>query len=239
MVQWHYQRPAGKQVGPVSADELRKLADVGTITPETLVRRDNDTQWIPARRVKGLLDERTIANAEPAFASPGKGLFSRLVSKMRRGPSRPGMGPPRPPSLPRRRKRMLLPVLLSVLIAIAALSVVLQVCILATLSGIASKPVLSVGSAQSTDWHKHLRASIPVTITDFDLNVNVQNTPDVNVQNTPDVNVQNTLDVNVQNTDLDVNVQNRPDVNVWNTPDVNLQYHNIKDGDPIPVKIEP
>lgn len=89
-------------------------------------------------------------------------------------------------------KRRLVPVLLSVLIAVASLSMILQVCILKTLAGIASNPMLSVGSAKSTDRGKHRLASIPVTITNPEVDVNVQNYE---------------LNVNVQNTELDVRMR--------------------------------
>ncbi len=175
MVQWYYQWPAGRQEGPVSADELRKLADVGTVTPDTPVRRRDDVEWTPARQVKGLFNEPHVAEpsgrASLTLMQKVRGLLAKLVPKMRHGPSKPGAGSSLPPSLPGQRNRILIPALLSVLIAVASLSVVVQVCIL------------------------HRLSSIPT------LDVNVENpTLDVNVENSElDVNVENSeLDVRMR-----------------------------------------
>ena len=86
---------------------------------------------------------------------------------------------------------MLIPALLSVLIALASVSVILQVRILTSLTDIASNPMLRVGSTTATDHDIMWRESIPVTITNGTLDVNVENSEfDVNVQNEPDVNMR-------------------------------------------------
>jgi len=190
MVQWYYQGPAGEQLGPVSADELRKLAGAGHVVPDTLVRRGDDVEWASARRVKGLFTKPHVAEPSgrvlPTLAHRVKRLLTKLVPKMRHGPRKPETGLPLPPPLPGRPGRILVPVLLSVLIAVASLSAVLQACILQRLS------------------------SVPVTIKNRELDVNVKNYElGVNVRNS-------TLDVNVENSTLDVNVENdRLDVNLW------------------------
>jgi len=130
---------------------------------------------------------------------------------------------------------MLVRVLLSVLIAVASLSVILQVCILRTLTDIASNPMRSVGSATPDAFGSFSRESIPVTITNSTLDVNVENpVRDMNVTVT-----NPTLDVNVKNSTLDVKVENSElDVNVQNTElDVRMRDHWIVEGDPIPVTI--
>lgn len=209
MAEWYYQGPAGKRMGPVSADELRKLAAAGRIRPDDLVWHEGLTEWAAARGVKGLFNEPHVAKPsdralptflqrmKPTFLQRMKGLLTKLAPKS-------GIGQAK-------RQRILVSVMLSVLVAVASLSVVLQVCILRTLTGIASNPMLSVGSAKSTARGKHRLWSIPVRITNHQLGVDVQNYR---------------LDVNVENTELDVNVTNRElDVNVENTH-------------PIPVRID-
>ena len=54
MSAWCYRDQSGSAVGPMSASALKKLAEYGEITPETLVRKGEQGAWIPARRVKGL-----------------------------------------------------------------------------------------------------------------------------------------------------------------------------------------
>ena len=80
----------GDQVnGPVSYVELRWRAATGEIEPDTLVRRGDDVEWAPARRVKGLFNEPHVAKlpgrALPTFVQQVKGLLTKLVPKVRRG----------------------------------------------------------------------------------------------------------------------------------------------------------
>lgn len=50
---WYYGRLGARQ-GPISGDELRRLAGTGQITPDTLVWRDGWTDWRHASTVEGL-----------------------------------------------------------------------------------------------------------------------------------------------------------------------------------------
>ena len=54
-IEWFFQ-VAGETRGPVSAQELRALAEAGTITPDTRVKRGGDRKWVSARRVEGLFE---------------------------------------------------------------------------------------------------------------------------------------------------------------------------------------
>lgn len=45
-----------QEIGPVSATELRALAKTGSITPTTMVRKSNSTEWIVAARFKNLFE---------------------------------------------------------------------------------------------------------------------------------------------------------------------------------------
>ncbi len=59
--QWFYQA-MGKQVGPISSDELRSLAHAGVISRDTPVKNAPDGAWVPAERVRGLFP---VSNATP------------------------------------------------------------------------------------------------------------------------------------------------------------------------------
>ncbi len=75
---WHYSR-GDERVGPISSRELKSLADAGDITRETLIWREGLTEWVEARKVKGLFAEATtIGLAESdvldALARSGKSM---------------------------------------------------------------------------------------------------------------------------------------------------------------------
>jgi len=60
---------AGKEVGPLSPDQLRKLAVDGVVTPTTRLRRDGATGTFSARRIHGLFPAEVMA----AYEKPGAG----------------------------------------------------------------------------------------------------------------------------------------------------------------------
>ena len=47
---------AGHRYGPITSGELRRLADTGIVTPDTLVRKGADGRWVRAEKVQGLFD---------------------------------------------------------------------------------------------------------------------------------------------------------------------------------------
>lgn len=53
--QWYY-RQGRQDFGPFSAEELKWLANTGTVIPTMLVRR-NQSGWVRATRIEGLFDE--------------------------------------------------------------------------------------------------------------------------------------------------------------------------------------
>jgi hypothetical protein len=63
--EWYVQH-GGKQYGPMSGANLKKLAAEGKITPATTVRRGAEGNWVPASRVQGLFAASTSASAPPA-----------------------------------------------------------------------------------------------------------------------------------------------------------------------------
>lgn len=73
-IEWYYAR-GDQQSGPVSPQELKRMASAGEIAPEDLVWREGMDDWSPARTVRGLFDDAarsTVggrASAKPAEAS--------------------------------------------------------------------------------------------------------------------------------------------------------------------------
>ncbi|MEN6459576.1 MAG: DUF4339 domain-containing protein [Thermoguttaceae bacterium] len=82
-VEWYYARD-NKQTGPVSAQELKRLATAGELRPEDLVWREGLTEWSPARNVRGLFDDSA---ALPTGASGVK-----IASVMPRTTNAPAVG---------------------------------------------------------------------------------------------------------------------------------------------------
>jgi WD40 repeat protein len=61
-----YVRVSGKEHGPYSSAQLKQLAQKGRISPATPVRREQDTDWTTAARIKGLLDSPQQATVPPS-----------------------------------------------------------------------------------------------------------------------------------------------------------------------------
>lgn len=66
---WHYIDQQGQQLGPIDADKLQALAQVGAITPETQVWTDGLEDWVTADKVDGLFDTSAL-QPEPVPAAP-------------------------------------------------------------------------------------------------------------------------------------------------------------------------
>ncbi len=76
-IQWYYARN-DQQFGPVSATELKQLADAGRLTPDDLLWREGMDAWTTAINLRGLFEDeganakRTAAGAiGPAVDVPG------------------------------------------------------------------------------------------------------------------------------------------------------------------------
>jgi hypothetical protein len=68
--EWYY-KVLGQEAGPVSPSDLEDLAESGFLTPEVLVRKGADGDWIPAGQVRGLFGGIVEAEAaEPSKAPP-------------------------------------------------------------------------------------------------------------------------------------------------------------------------
>jgi hypothetical protein len=68
-IEWYYAQ-GNKQRGPVTAAELKLLADRGELSPDDLVWRAGMEDWIAARKVKGLFDSPSRSVAAPVPAPP-------------------------------------------------------------------------------------------------------------------------------------------------------------------------
>jgi TM2 domain-containing membrane protein YozV len=66
--EWYYSAGNDRQ-GPVSAAELKKLADAGTLKATDLVWKDGMADWVPAKSIKGLF---AATAAAPAASKSGE-----------------------------------------------------------------------------------------------------------------------------------------------------------------------
>lgn len=60
--QWFFQL-GQREIGPVSATQVRELVKAGKITPTTLIRK-SDSDWAEASRIKGLFDSSSVTDNE-------------------------------------------------------------------------------------------------------------------------------------------------------------------------------
>lgn len=68
-IQWYYARN-DQQFGPVSATELKQLADAGRLTPGDLLWREGMDAWTTAINLHGLFADDTTADKSTAVAPP-------------------------------------------------------------------------------------------------------------------------------------------------------------------------
>ena len=59
LAQWFYQTAEGHPSGPVDPVELRRLAEVGIVKSNTLVREGDSGDWVLAQQVQGLFQQVT------------------------------------------------------------------------------------------------------------------------------------------------------------------------------------
>jgi len=82
--EWYYAR-GNQQHGPVSATELKALAESGALSPDDLVWRAGMSDWVAARRIKGLFDS-------PAAGSVSAARTAVPQSSVGLGGGTPGQG---------------------------------------------------------------------------------------------------------------------------------------------------
>src|SRR4051795_12161894 len=68
MSEWYY-TSVGRQLGPVTAAQLKQAAQSGQLTPSDLVWKDGMPDWVPATKLKGIFDGAP-AQATPVAAAP-------------------------------------------------------------------------------------------------------------------------------------------------------------------------
>lgn len=69
-VEWYYARN-DKQFGPVSAGELKQLADAGDLAPDDLLWRDGMDAWTTAVNLRGLFEpDSTTVDKSPIVPAP-------------------------------------------------------------------------------------------------------------------------------------------------------------------------
>lgn len=102
MAQQWYCRISGKQYGPLSGQQLKKLATTGKLKPEDGVRRESDEKWAPAGKVKGLFSEKPAAQAtaeKPQAKSAAASTSSaKPASKPAKSAAKPASGGKKKPS---------------------------------------------------------------------------------------------------------------------------------------------
>ncbi len=87
-VEWFYAQ-GDKQQGPVSAGEIKSLADTGKLRPDDLVWREGMEDWIPARKVKGLFESESAGPppGQPAPAPPRGGAATAPPPAFEKSPA--------------------------------------------------------------------------------------------------------------------------------------------------------
>ncbi len=86
-VQWYYARK-DEQFGPVSAGELKQLADAGRLSPDDLLWREGMDAWTTAINLRGLFTPESTPSLEKDGALVGMGQ-SRIPTST----TRPAAGP--------------------------------------------------------------------------------------------------------------------------------------------------
>ena len=70
--EWYYTTDGQTHLGPVSTDELKRLARSGKLAPTDMVQMAGVPKWVPAAKVKGLFD----GAVPPAVVEPDPGVPS-------------------------------------------------------------------------------------------------------------------------------------------------------------------
>ncbi len=102
--EWFYQAK-GQQLGPVVSAELRRLADTGVVTPDTLVCRATatgmaDGRWVCAERVQGIFQRNESPPTEAVRHVEGKPVSRVAASFAEKERQSSPSPPPLPPTIP-------------------------------------------------------------------------------------------------------------------------------------------
>ena len=77
--QWYYMR-AGKQSGPVSAAELKRMASCGHLSPTDMVWKEGMPNWVSAEKLKGLFAAPVASVPSAPFGSSRAPLATQIVA---------------------------------------------------------------------------------------------------------------------------------------------------------------
>ena len=94
-VQWYYARN-DQQFGPVSAAELKQLADAGRLAPDDLLWREGMDSWATAINLRGLFNNEPPANTPTDSPEP----INQPLTPSPRSSAPAGMTAPRRSALP-------------------------------------------------------------------------------------------------------------------------------------------
>ncbi len=88
-VQWYYARN-DEQFGPVSASELKQLADAGRLSPDDLLWREGMDAWTTAVNLRGLFvdDSSSSSAGAGAAATLQSTLADAVTTRPRSAPAR-------------------------------------------------------------------------------------------------------------------------------------------------------
>jgi len=86
-VQWYYARK-DEQFGPVSAGELKQLADAGRLSPDDLLWREGMDAWTTAINLRGLFTPESAPSLDRDGALVGLGQGRILTSDTRQAGGR-------------------------------------------------------------------------------------------------------------------------------------------------------
>lgn len=112
---WYYQE-LGREFGPVSMAELRRLAGQGDVGPETFVRRVREGRWVSACKVRGLLPE-----TEQPLWHELDGSVGAVPEKTPATPTKPAPADPAPHPFP---------ILSAVLVVVVGVAIIVPVTVL-------------------------------------------------------------------------------------------------------------
>lgn len=76
--EWFYIVGDKDQQGPVSANDLKRLAESGELRPDDLVWQEGLPEWLPASRLKGM-NFTTPPSTEPTASPPAKRFDAEAV----------------------------------------------------------------------------------------------------------------------------------------------------------------
>lgn len=91
--EWYFQAK-GRRFGPISTKLIKQQVEAGRVLPDTLVRKGEEGDWLPAGKVRGLIDTATPEETDTAFDA----LMSFSNEEMEDPYQSKSSAPPPPPA---------------------------------------------------------------------------------------------------------------------------------------------